>query len=102
MTVLPVAYQYKTEPRGKQRDVIESTWKERVWALLCRPGTGKSKINLDTAGHNFCDDRIDCFIVVAPEGVDRQWIDEAVPQHLGDNVRRVTGNYRSRGAWVPS
>jgi hypothetical protein len=89
-------YRYKTEPRGKQREVIEGTWRERTWALLCRPGTGKSKLNLDTAGFNYWDDRIDCFVVIAPEGVDRQWIEEAVPTHLSDDVPRVTGNYRSR------
>lgn len=90
------SYVYKTEPRGKQLEVIENTWHERVWALLCRPGTGKSKLNLDTAGMNYMADRIDCLIVIAPEGVDRQWLDEAVPVHLSEDVPHVTGNYRSR------
>lgn len=90
-----VKYEFKTEPRGKQREVIESTWNRAVCAFLCRPGTGKTKIGLDTAGFNFQDGRIDALVVIAPEGVDRQWIEEGVPRHLGDAVPRVCGNYRS-------
>lgn len=91
-----MTYPYKTEPRGKQREVIEDHWHEPVWALLCRPGTGKTKIGLDHAAQNWLADRIDALIVIAPDGVDRQWIEEGVPTHLPDVVPRVCRNYRSR------
>lgn len=89
-------YKYKTEPRGKQAEVLERSWAEPVHAFLCRPGTGKSKLNLDTAGALWLQNIIDTLIVVAPEGVDRQWVDEAVPRHLSDDVPRACGNYTSR------
>lgn len=88
-------YRYKTEPRGKQLEVLEQTWSRPSLAFLCRPGTGKTKLGLDTAGLNFMSDRIDALIVIAPEGVDRQWIEEGVPKHLSDDVPRVCGNYTS-------
>ena len=95
MTIRP-HYRYKTEPRGKQREVVETTWDEFVWGLLCRPGTGKTKMFLDTAGMLWCADRIDALLVIAPDGVDRQWIKEGAPTHLSDDVPRVCGNYKSQ------
>jgi hypothetical protein len=88
-------YPYKTEPRGKQREVIEGTWDRQCLAYLCRPGTGKTKIGLDQAGMNYLADRIDALLVFAPEGVDRQWIEEGVPKHLSDSVPRQCYNYTS-------
>lgn len=88
-------YNYKTQPRGKQGEILERTWSYTALAFLCRPGTGKTKLGLDTAGMNWLADRIDAMLVIAPEGVDRQWIEEGVPKHLSDDVPRVCGNYRS-------
>jgi SNF2 family DNA or RNA helicase len=78
---LPAQFKYKTEPRGRQREVIESTWDRPVLAFLARPGTGKTKLGLDTAALNFIAGRIDALVVIAPDGVDRQWIEEGVPKH---------------------
>ena len=63
-------------------------------AFLCRPGTGKSKLGLDTAALNFLAGRIDALLVISPDGVDRQWIEEAVPKHCA--VPSLCCNYFSK------
>lgn len=93
---MPTEPRFKTLPRGKQWDVIRDSALISNYALLCRPGTGKTKLGLDTASINFSHDRIDALLVIAPEGVDRQWIDEGVPKHLSDDTPRMCGNYRSK------
>jgi hypothetical protein len=92
-TPLPHNFKYKTAPRGKQREVIDATWDQPMHAFLCRPGTGKTKLGLDTAAANFLVGRIDALLVICPEGVDRQWIEEGVPKHCA--VPTICGNYYS-------
>lgn len=88
-------YVYKTTPKGKQLDVIESTWHYRLHALLCRPGTGKTKIGLDTAGLLYAAGQIDAVIVVSPNGVHRQWVEAGIPVHLPDQIPWTGGFYSS-------
>jgi hypothetical protein len=90
------AYTYKTVPLGKQVDVIENSWHERVWALLCRPGTGKSKLMIDTAGLLYAAGQVDTVIVLAPNNVDLQWWHEQIPAHLPDYIPRMGGVYRTQ------
>lgn len=90
-------YAYKTAPLGKQRDVIEGTWDKRLHAFLCRPGTGKTKISIDTAGMLYTFTRIGALIVVAPnDDVAQQWFAEQMPTHMPDHVPVIGGVYRSK------
>lgn len=88
-------YQYKTTPKGKQLEVIEDTWHQPYWALLCRPGTGKTKMGLDTAGLLYMAGEITALIVVSPNGVHRQWVQEGVPTHLPESIPWSGGFYES-------
>lgn len=80
-----MAYTSKTVPKGKQAEVIATTALKHNWALLAKPGTGKTKMALDTAGLQHAAGVIEGLIVVAPNNVHRQWVDEGVPTHLGVN-----------------
>lgn len=93
-TPFPPGFAFKTEPRGKQLDVLQESWDAPHWAFLCRPGTGKTKLGLDTAAMNYVADRIDALVVIAPDGVDRQWVEEGIPKHCA--VPTIAGNYASR------
>lgn len=88
-------YSYKTTPKGKQLEVVETTWHEPRWALLCRPGTGKTKMSLDTAGMLYMAGNIGGLIVVTLNGVHRQWVNEGIPTHLPDSVPWTGGVYDS-------
>jgi hypothetical protein len=93
---LPANYRYKTAPLGRQRDVIERSWREKRWALLCRPGTGKTKISLDTAAMLYSTGAIEAMIIVAPANVERQWVDDQIPIHMPDFVPVKGGVYTAR------
>lgn len=87
---------YKHAPRGKQREVIEESWSRVIAAFLCRPGTGKSKLGIDTAALQYLNAMIEAMIVVAPDGVHSQWMLEAIPTHMTNDVKWIGGHYGSR------
>lgn len=61
----------------------------RMRAIALAPtalGTGKTKMTLDITVAKFLADEIDGLIVIAPNGVHRQWVTKAVPAHISDKV----------------
>ena len=57
-------------------------------------GTGKTKMTLDIAADKFRRNEIDCLLVIAPNGVHRQWVEAAIPQHLPDSCRRAAAVWK--------
>ena len=49
-------------------------------------GTGKTKPVLDTATRLYDEGLIDALLVVAPNGVHRNWLTDEVPAHLPDRL----------------
>ena len=49
-------------------------------------GTGKTKMTLDIAAAKFLAGEIDTLCVIAPNGVHRQWIEKAIPDHMCPDV----------------
>lgn len=86
-------YRYKHPPLGKQAQVIEDHWRDVCHALLCRPGTGKSKMAIDHAGKLFYNNKVFALVVVAPNGVHRQWVEDAIPTHISPDVPWTGGAY---------
>jgi len=81
-----MTYPWKTEPFAHQREWWEKTRDKPSWAVLWEQGTGKSKLTVDTVADLYLRDQIDCLLVVAPNGVHRNWIVKEVPEHLPDKV----------------
>jgi SNF2 family DNA or RNA helicase len=73
---------YKTEPRIHQRRVFLLSRDKVVWGLLDEQGCGKTKVALDSAAYLFRKSQIDALVVVAPNGVHRNWVDNEIPAHL--------------------
>lgn len=88
-------YQFKTEPYVHQRERFFTDRDKEFFAYLWEMGAGKTKIILDTAAHLYNYGKIDLLLVVAPNGVHRNWIYEECPTHLPEHV-----NYRGY-FWVP-
>jgi len=76
-------YECKTKPYAHQREALNRSKNEPVFALFMEQGTGKSKVSLDTAGYQFTVGNIDALIVIAPNGVHTNWIKNEIPTHLG-------------------
>lgn len=69
-------------PYAKQLEAYEVSKTKRHFAYRMEQGTGKTKISCDKAIHLFLDDKIDALVVVAPNGVHRNWIEREVPKHF--------------------
>lgn len=52
--------------------------------------TGKSKVIVDCFGHNLYSGKVDAMVVIAPPGVERNWVTDEIPRHLPDEIREET------------
>jgi SNF2 family DNA or RNA helicase len=86
---------FKTEPFAHQREGWEQTRNARYFAFPVDMGLGKSKMMLDTAAWLWSQGEINALVIVAPNGVHRQWIVEQVPEHLPDWVPYRAAYYGS-------
>lgn len=79
-------YKFKTEPFNHQRDEWERSREEVARAIFWEQGTGKSKLTIDTACWLYLRGLIDGVLVVAPNGVHRNWVEKEIPDHVPDEV----------------
>ena len=80
-------YRFKTTPYQHQLDALKASHKEKVFALFCEMGTGKSKILLDNIAMLFDSGKINGALIVAPKGVYKNWIAQEIPTHLPDHIQ---------------
>ena len=66
-----------------QQDLFDKTRDEIAWAVLFEQGLGKTAPTIRTAEHLYRLDKIDAVIVVAPNGVHRNWVSDELPRHAG-------------------
>lgn len=66
-----------------QQELFDKTRDEVAWALLLEQGLGKTAPTIRTAEHLYFNDQIDAVVVVAPNGVHRNWISDELPLHAG-------------------
>ncbi|MFZ2541920.1 MAG: DEAD/DEAH box helicase [Gallionella sp.] len=88
-------YQHKTTPFKHQVVAFELSRDREEFALFCEQGTGKSKIVLDTAAWLYARGEIDALLVIAPNGVQRNWIVNELPTHLPDHCHAVAAYWTS-------
>jgi SNF2 family DNA or RNA helicase len=82
----PIDYQFGTVPFEHQKKVFFSSREREHFALLMEQGTGKSKIIIDTAAWLYGRGEIDGVLVVAPNGVHRNWTMREIPAHLPEEI----------------
>lgn len=78
MTNIP----FKTQPREKQLVALDRSDGHDAFGYFMEMRTGKTKVSLDDAARAALDGRIDTLVVIAPNGVHRQWVDDAIPEHM--------------------
>ena len=88
-------YVYKTKPFGHQHDIFNLSRDREYFALLWEQGTGKSKTTLDTACWLYNNGKISTVIIIAPNGVHRNWIINEVPAHVPDYIQYKAAWYSS-------
>ena len=64
-----------------QQELFDKTRDQTAWAYLLEQGLGKSAPAIRTIEHLYRENRIDAVVVVAPNGVHRNWISDELPKH---------------------
>jgi SNF2 family DNA or RNA helicase len=79
--------EFKTKPFHHQLTELEHSYRKPSWGLFWEQGTGKTKPIIDTACRLWEEGEIDAALVVAPNGVHRNWVEQELLLHLPDCVR---------------
>lgn len=79
-------YVFKTKPFEHQLGVFNRSRDSEVFALLMEQGTGKTKVEIDSAAWLFQRGEIDGVLVIAPNGVHHNWVAREFPAHFPDGV----------------
>ena len=93
-------YEFKTEPFKHQLEEWTCSRNIPARAIFWEQGTGKSKLIIDTAAWLWKCGLIDGVVIVAPNGVHRNWVETEIPDHLPDEVMDVSAvfHYQSERA----
>jgi len=85
-------FRFKTEPYAHQMAGFDKLKDLPFSALFGDMGTGKSKMILDIAAYKYCKGEIDGILVIAPNHVHSQWVNEQIPTHLSVPYKAVIWN----------
>jgi len=77
-------FSFKTKPYDHQRKAFYLSRDKEAFALLMEQGTGKTKVIIDNAAHLYGRDQISALVVIAPNGVHRNWLSKEIPAHMPD------------------
>ena len=75
-------FKYKTEPFEHQRTALKKGALQKLYAYFMEMGTGKTKVTIDNACYLYTQKEISSVIVIAPNSVYRNWIQE-INTHSG-------------------
>lgn len=87
---MPKDWKFKSKPFDHQLRAFLMSRAAEYYALFMEQGTGKTKVIWDTAGWLWSQGLIDGMLVVGPNGVHTQWVEEQMPVHLPDFVETFT------------
>ncbi len=79
-------YVFRTQPFRHQRESFEATRDLVSWGLFWEQGCGKTKPMIDTAADLFLAGKIGGVLILAPNGVHRNWINDEIPTHMPEDV----------------
>jgi len=81
-----IDYKFKTKPFDHQSKAFFESREKTAFALLMEQGTGKTKVILDNVCYLYANGKVDGLLVIAPNGVNRNWILNECPAHIPDYI----------------
>lgn len=85
-----VAFPFKHQPYEHQNQAFALARGKTAFGYFMEMGTGKTKVTLDDAADLYLNGgdngKIDTLVIIAPNGVHAQWVNEQVPEHLSPMV----------------
>ena len=88
-------FDFRTKPFEHQRRAFYLSRDKKSFALLMEQGTGKTKVIIDNAAYLYGKDEITALVVIAPNGVHRNWVNKEIPQHLPEWCHYESAYYYS-------
>lgn len=79
-------FEFKTKPFDHQMKTWRETRDVESHALFWEQGTCKTKPVIDTAAWQYIQGDINTALIVAPKGVERNWLNDEIPIHLPEAV----------------
>lgn len=77
-----VAFEFKTKPYEHQLRCLQQFANRYYYALLAEMGTGKTWIAINNFAYLFYTGRVNKMLVIAPNGVQWNWVKRELPEHL--------------------
>ena len=90
MSPVVTDYRFKTQPFDHQAEDFLLSRDAVVFGFTDEQGTGKSKKLIDTVAWLFLKGKITGVLVIAPNGVHRNWILNEIPAHMPDYIQCVS------------
>lgn len=91
----PLDYEFKTTPYKHQEIAFRLAKDLPFFAYFMEMGCGKTKVAIDDAAYQYEMERCDLVLILAPNGVHVQWIEEQIPTHIPDRIPHKAAYYRS-------
>lgn len=88
-------FPFKTEPFEHQKRAFFISKDKKNFGYFMEMGTGKSKVLIDNIAYLYSKGEIDAAVIVAPNGVHRQWVEEQLPAHMPEWVEYDSMFYKA-------
>lgn len=95
LSVIPDSFIFETQPFLHQLQAWNMSKDLKVFALFMEMGCGKSKVLIDTIAWLYQQGIIDTALIIAPNNVHIQWIDEQLPAHMPKHINYGASYYSS-------
>lgn len=90
-----IDFNFKTKPFPYQLEAFNLGKDREYFGLLMEMGTGKTKVSIDIMAYKYAIGEIDTCVIIAPNGVHTQWINEQILIHLPDYIKYEACVYKS-------
>jgi len=87
-------FKFKTKPFEHQKKAFYMSRELDSFALFMEQGTGKTKVAIDLAAHAYANGKISTLVVIAPNGVHRNWLQE-ITLHMPEYIEHQKIHYSS-------
>jgi len=81
-----MTYKYKTKPFDHQHEEFTRHGQDFARGLFWEQGCGKTKPVIDSTAYLYGEKEIDGLMVIAPNGVHRNWVSDEIVAHMPDHV----------------
>jgi SNF2 family DNA or RNA helicase len=88
--------EFKTKPMDHQLEYLNKHGLNKINALFAEMGTGKTWMLINNAAMLWQGGLIDGLLVIAPNGVHRNWTRIEIPKHMPDSVNCVAHPWSSK------